>query len=114
RSRYFAVGIVSVDTGGEFLSAADRPESGQDRDRREGISGASDVLAEFATSVNNDTGGEFVLTLENRPKCLHQAPYLTQLPAYDLPTGIRQQYHCWVYPIIAGPPCLCIRAAGCR
>jgi hypothetical protein len=38
-----------------------------------------------------DTVGEVVPPLENRPKSFHQVAYPTQLPAYDLSAGIRQQ-----------------------
>jgi hypothetical protein len=43
---------VGSTPGGEFPSAGDRPESGQDKAPREALSLAFDALAEFATSVN--------------------------------------------------------------
>ena len=46
----FAPGDTNVDTGGEFPSAADRPELGQDGTRWVRETAVPDVSAEFATS----------------------------------------------------------------
>src|SRR5258707_11832608 len=50
----------NTDTGGEFASATDRPELGQDGTRWVRETAVPDAPDEFATSVNIDTGGEFV------------------------------------------------------
>jgi hypothetical protein len=56
---YFAPGDTNVDTGGEFPSAADRAELGQDGCPWQGEIAVPDALVEFATSVTVDTAGEF-------------------------------------------------------
>src|SRR4051812_9293078 len=49
----FAPGDTNVDTGGEFPSAADRPELGQDNTRWVRETASPDAPDEFATSVNS-------------------------------------------------------------
>ena len=56
RHRHQVVG-AHVERDG-FL-AAGRPEAGQAGGRCEGVLLPPDERAEFATSINNDTGGEF-------------------------------------------------------
>ena len=61
------MGRPNSDTGGEFPSAAVRPEPGQDGSLWVWKTAAFDAPDEFATSVTVDTGGEFPLAVD-RPE----------------------------------------------
>ena len=53
-----------------------------------------------ATARRPDVG-EFVYSVVGRGFPLHRAVHLAQAPARRWPTGIRQQFRCWVYPYLA-------------